>query len=111
MKSKSIQIRKMTFPLPPMDSNSWKRGGGGGAVLDRKLKMSPNVKHNTSLGVDQGFIFKLTKPWTPEILLECYFVHKKWTVYKAKKYIFKKEKSERIRKKIPSTKCIFHILR
>ena len=35
---------------------------GGGAVLDRKLEMSPNVKHNTSLGVDQGFIFKLTKP-------------------------------------------------
>ena len=46
-------------------------------MLDRKLEMSPNVKHNTNLGVDQGFIFKLTKPRTAEILLECYFVHKK----------------------------------
>ena len=70
-----------------MDSNSRKRRGrggaggggrgGGGVVLDRKLEMSPNVTHNTNLGVEQGFIFKLTKPSTPEILLECYFVHKK----------------------------------
>ena len=61
-------------------SPSRRRGGGGGvggAVLDRKLEMSPNVMHNTNLGVEQGFIFKLTKPSTPEILLECYFVHKK----------------------------------
>ena len=59
-----------------MDSKRWKGEGGGGAVLDRKLEMNSNVKHNTNLGVDQGFILKLTKPWTSEILLECNFVRK-----------------------------------
>ena len=48
-------------------------GGGEGAVFDRKLEMNPKVMHNTNPGVDQGFILKLPKPWTPEILLERYF--------------------------------------
>ena len=43
-------------------------------MLQRKLVMNPNVKHNINLGADQGFVLRLTKPGTPGILY--FIVHK-----------------------------------
>ena len=107
-----------------MDSKRWKGEGGGRAVLDRKLEMNSNVKHNTNLGVDQGFNLKLTKPWKPEKLLECYFVHKirlslKTEPFTRLKLIYLKKKNPNVfdstwhhqGKKIPSNIRTCHILR
>ena len=105
-----------------MDSNSWKRRGRGpsrtlmwskipiyqsgtlgardfsSAVSGFCQQVPPHARktsgtQGTNLGVYQSSILKLTKPWTPQILQECYFVHKirlglKSELYKAKTCIF-----------------------